>query len=105
MPNNFSPLISINLQVTASSGIAVVTFAFTGFMPKHRCAISQCDENGTSENANYDFPKNVFLSKELKEVFYKPCERIKFEMDEIFSCQDYLTAINRGEQIVYSSKL
>jgi len=35
--------------VTMCAGIAVVTFAFTGFVPAYRCAIPECEDlNQTS---------------------------------------------------------
>ena len=62
-----------------SAGLSVVTFAFTGYTPKHRCAITQCGENGLLENATYEFhnPDVFNITEDMKTYIYKSCQRIK----------------------------
>lgn len=47
--------------VSAAAGLAVVVFAFTGFEPKYRCGVSQCESDGskyftTDEEGNMKLP-------------------------------------------------
>ena len=62
-----------------SAGLSVVTFAFTGYTPKHRCAITQCGENGLLENATYEFhnPDVFNITEDMKTYIYKSCQRMK----------------------------
>ena len=83
-----------------SSGLSVVTFAFTGTTPKHRCAIPQCE---TVENATYQFNftkvsseemDDFVISKDLEKQIYKSCQRINMKITTS-TCYDYSNAINR----------
>ena len=62
-----------------SAGLSVVTFAFTGYTPKHRCAITQCGENASLENATYGFhnPDVFNITEDMKTYIYKSCQRMK----------------------------
>ena len=62
-----------------SAGLSVVTFAFTGYTPKHRCAITQCGENRLLENATYEFqnPDDFNITKDMETYIYKSCQRMK----------------------------
>ena len=64
--------------VSAAAGLAVVVFAFTGFEPRYRCRVAQCEEPA-SKYFTTDLEGNVKLpsfyandSIELKDRCYIP---------------------------------
>merc|ERR1719192_2756882 len=62
--------------VTLSSGLSVVTFAFTGTIPRHRCVIPRCE---TIENSTYEFKTerdDFIITKDVEKQIYKSCQRI-----------------------------
>ena len=46
--------VSLLFLVAVCSGIGVVTFAFTGFVPKYRCAIPQCEDPSNTSYFNHE---------------------------------------------------
>ena len=57
-------------SVTLCGGIAVVTFAFAGYVPNYRCAILQCE---SVQNASYSGNDEAYVNLTLKALGYKVC--------------------------------
>ena len=57
-------------SVTLCAGIAVVTFAFAGYVPNYRCAILQCE---SVQNASYSGNDEDYVNLTLNALGYKVC--------------------------------
>ena len=79
--------------VTLSSGIAVVTFVFTGLTPKHRCIIPQCE---TIENATYALDQYGISNTQD----FKSCQRIVFaaKTEMATDCKDMIILTSIGQK-------
>ena len=81
---------------SALSGLAVVVYAYTGFEPKYRCAVPHCDV-GDSPTYYGDFIKHVIPEKALN--YSNHCEFYALENFKVNSCQEYVDAVKKGENV------
>ena len=71
-----------------SSGISAVSFAFTGYIPKYRCAIPICE----SEILNPNYYFNRILNQTfLNEINEQSCKRLVPLSEDFYqNCEEYL---------------
>lgn len=78
--------------LSLSSGIAVTTFAFTGFVPNHRCVIPQCESIENPMTGNEALQELV--ASIVDDKTGKTCKRITVpSLDQSASCSDYQAAL------------
>ena len=73
--------------VGVTAGIGAVTFAFTGYMPQHRCSLPNCENVNLT---NYKWFKDENLTDFLKE---KSCLRFDLKDEYYGTCTEYLTKL------------
>ena len=99
-------------------GVGVVSFVFTGFLPKYRCLVPQCE---SLENATYyknpvsylnesfdqrDFEFEDFVLAALGDVNGQKrhaCERVTFE-DDTDTCRTFVAKLNDNNMSVVSKR-
>ncbi len=106
----WSQLIMLNL-VPIAAGMAVVTFAFTGFVPNYRCVIPECESLADATYYNQaimaDDPEASMVNKTyadfvlatVKDVATKPrgCKKLQPSgYPGSFSCQDLISTIQKN---------
>lgn len=83
--------------LSLSAGIAVTTFAFTGFVPDHRCVIPQCESIEAPMTDNEELRKLV--AKLVDDKTGKTCKRVTVpSLDDSSSCSDYQGALMQSNE-------
>ncbi len=107
----------ILFSASLTSGMAVVTFAFTGFVPKFRCLIPQCE---SMANASFHTQNSEYVDLNFKLIgvdkLGKSCQRVSVH-GQALNCQEYVQALLQDngstleigtcppEQIIYDASI